>query len=574
MTKNKYTNLSKEELIQIINKLKQNKKYGLVWEDRLIKEEIVVKSQENISILNEKKDKSIFINNESSTHMLIEGDNFHSLTTLNYTHKKKIDFIYIDPPYNTGANDWRYNNDYVEKEDNFRHSKWADFMHKRILLSKNLLKDDGVLCCAIDDYEIFTLLGIFKNLEASILGIVCIVNKKEGRNQKKYFTGGFEYAVFVTWGNPKIRGLLIDNNEECDTCGEKLNDKKIHGTDKKGDFEWIGYHRRNPIENPEQQNRWYPIYLNKQGQISIYKSKDTVEIYPINSKGIKKIWGWDKFRFEEYITEYPDGYKVEKNNENYKILIKRYSTERKKPKSFWIGSRYNSYAHGTKLLKEVLNNSETMFDFPKSIHAVSDCIDLFLPEDGIVLDYFAGSGTTGHAVLELNNKDEGNRQFILCTNNENKICEEVTYNRISNVITGYGSTKGINANLKYYKATFIDSNHILSINDKDKTELAQKAGCLLSLAENTLDEVEHTSHFQFFKSNDRNTAIYFQEDLSELDAFVNRVEKLENPTTVYLFSWGNKSEFESMFDHILNINIKTIPQPILEIYKKIYYINN
>ena len=103
---------------------------------------------------------------------------------------------------------------------------------------------------------------------------------------------------------------------------------------------------------------------------------------------------------------------------------------------------------------------------------------------------------------------------------------------------------------------------------------AQKAGCLLSIAENTLDEVEHTSHFQFFKSNDRNTAIYFQEDLSELDTFVNKVEKLENPTTVYLFSWGNKSEFESMFDHIPNINIKTIPQPILEIYKKIYYINN
>ena len=218
------------------------------------------------------------------------------------------------------------------------------------------------------------------------------------------------------------------------------------------------------------------------------------------------------------------------------------------------------------------------FKAPKPVDLIKDLVSISSDNNSIVLDFFAGSATTLQACLELNNEG-ANIQNIICTNNEGNICQDVTYPRAEKVINGYKNLKGLEIeplgnSLKYYKTSFVGNNNILSANDKDKTELAQKAGCLLSIAENTLDEVEYTGHFQFFKSNDRNTAIYFQEDLSELDAFVNKVEKLENPTTVYLFSWGNKSEFESMFDHIPNINIKTIPQPILEIYKKIYYINN
>ena len=197
MTKRDFSNWSKKELVRELKKVEKRKKYGIVWEDK--PEKVAESCKENLPVLEEDKSREISTDKEKPVNILIEGDNYHSLSSLNYTHKEKIDFIYIDPPYNTGSKDWKYNNNYVDNEDAFRHSKWISFMERRLRLSRKLLKRNGVLCCTIDDYEIFSLLGLFENLNATVLGIVCIVNKAEGRNQKKYFTGGFEYAIFVTW---------------------------------------------------------------------------------------------------------------------------------------------------------------------------------------------------------------------------------------------------------------------------------------------------------------------------------------------------------------------------------------
>ena len=193
-------------------------------------------------------------------------------------------------------------------------------------------------------------------------------------------------------------------------------------------------------------------------------------------------------------------------------------------------------------------------------------------KNSIVLDFFAGSGTTGEAVLRLNKSDNGKRQFILMTSNEEDIAEKVCYQRIINTFNGYASNDSIPENLKYYKTDFVGVNNILSASDEDKSSLAHKAGYLLSIAENTLEELELSKCFQIFENDKKVTAIYFKEELTEMEIFLDKVQNIKKPIILYLFSWGNRSEFESLFDHLDHITIKTIPQPILEIYKKIYNI--
>ena len=378
---NSYQDQSKQQLLAEIERLKKelkkNKKYGLVWEEK--PEEVVEMCKSKLPVLKEVKSKEIITDKDKPVNLLIEGDNYHALSVLNYTHAKKVDVIYIDPPYNTGAKDWKYNNDYIDSEDAYRHSKWLSFMATRLKLAKQILKRDGVLCCTIDDYEIFSLLGLFQNLNATVLGIVSIINKAEGRNQKKFFTGGLEYAIFVTWGNPIMRGLNATSSDICSECGKNIVDRKYAESSEDGqEFSWVGFHRRNPVEDPTSSNRWYPIYVSNKDEISVNKKTGMSEAYPINSKGEKKIWGWGKDRLEKYLINNQDGFKVKRYKidgiERITILHRRYKTEKVKPKSYWIGSKYNAYSYGTKLLKEILETNETLFEFPKSIYAVIDCI--------------------------------------------------------------------------------------------------------------------------------------------------------------------------------------------------------
>jgi len=205
-----YSAWTKEELTERIQSLEKRKKYGLVWDEERTREVFELEAQNSLPMLQEVAANSLTTDSEKPTHILIEGDNFHALSVLNYTHEKKVDVIYIDPPYNTGAKDWKYNNSYVDKEDAYRHSKWISMMYKRLILAKTILKENGVLIVTIDDYELFNLLGILEDLNAKTLGRVAICIKPEGRRQSKYFMEAHEYAIFVTWGNPQMRGLNVD----------------------------------------------------------------------------------------------------------------------------------------------------------------------------------------------------------------------------------------------------------------------------------------------------------------------------------------------------------------------------
>ena len=191
----KLEDLSKEQLLEEIKKLKKRKKFGLVWENK--PEKVVEKCKTELPVLEEIKEREIYKKSDLSFNFLIEGDNYHALSVLNYTHRRKIDVIYIDPPYNTGAKDWKYNNNFVDINDNWRHSKWIQMMSHRLKSSRSLLSKSGFIICAIDKHELFSLGLLMDEIfgENNRLGIITVVHKPEGRNQEKFFGTSNEFML-------------------------------------------------------------------------------------------------------------------------------------------------------------------------------------------------------------------------------------------------------------------------------------------------------------------------------------------------------------------------------------------
>jgi DNA modification methylase len=616
-----------EKEVARLKKAIKNKKFGLVWMD--IPEEFEEKAMNAMPVLKEAPDKAVINKDGKPTHILIEGDNYHALTCLNYTHKGKIDVIYIDPPYNTGAKDWKYNNKYIDEIDPWRHSKWSNLMIQRLRLSKNLLKEDGIICVTIDDYELPTLLMIMEDVfgENNHLGTVVIRNNPKGRKTERKISLIHEYALFFGASNKSfIKKLGVDPTD------------KTHNYKKDENGEWYlpvnlrkqGVDSLAVKANGKLSDRYYPIYYDpKTGRISS-KIKLKVEILPIDSRGEKRIWRRGKDVIDKMFEKGDLWYK--KTSDGDQIYLKFLGgVDGEPPQSIWLDNNFSASEHGTQVLDRILGKREA-FPYPKSPYAVTECIKVMTNNhNAVVLDFFAGSGTTAHAVMEMNKADEGNRQCILCTNNENNICKEITYPRVERVINGYqfegkdkevlyekklnltslkksadiledieaiktiegdkfekyeiaiedncvrlvgtknikGKKEGLGGSLKYYRTDFIGKNNVLNATDADKVELAHQAGELLAIAENTLYKMKENSHWQLYENNERYTAVYFREELDHFEKFVAMVEKLKRSVTVYVFSWGD-DEFDEEFEHIKGVKVKTIPLPILEIYKNIY----
>ena len=242
------------------------------------------------------------------------------------------------------------------------------------------------------------------------------------------------------------------------------------------------------------------------------------------------------------------------------------------PMTWWDKKEYSSTAYGTNLLKDIFAELQ-IFSYPKSLYAVMDSIRVMSDKkDAVILDFFAGSGTTGHATMELNKQDGGQRKFILCTNNENKICEEVTYERIKRVMKGYKNKKGENVgglggSLSYYKTDLVKIDKLHKISDESKIKVTYQAGEMIAVREDTLDEVEKNDWWQIFDGNGKSTAVYFKEDKSQLQKLIQLLEKRDVPVALYIFGWG-KNEYRNEYGSDL-IRVEDIPEPILEVYKEI-----
>jgi len=552
MKKRDYSGWSKEDLITEINKLNSRRGYGIVWEDKL--EEVAELCKDKLPILVEDKAKEIVIDSNKPTNILIEGDNYHALSVLNYTHKGSIDVIYIDPPYNTGAKDWKYNNDYVDSNDQWRHSKWLSMMSKRLLLAKKLLKRDGVLICAIDDNE-FHHLGTL--LEQIFLGYerhcITIVHNPRGI-QGNNFSYTHEYAYFVF-----RKGLnVIGTKKRDEVLEEELRD---HGGESL---------------RTDARNCFYPILV-KSNQIvgfgdvpskefhpkgkNVKRKDGLIEVWPIDSKGVERKWVFAL----QTVNEIKDKLFVQDKKTGEIDIFRRKDTQ--KPRTVWFGKKYDASTYGSKIVNGLTGTS---FPFPKSLFNTQDCLECVIKEKkyAIVLDYFAGSGTTGHAVMMLNKEDNGERRFILCTNNENKIAEEVCYPRIKRVIQGHKDYKDmtyIKANLKYFKTDFVDAN----ATDRNKKRLVDKSTEMLCLREGCYEGVKSGPDYKIFhNSRGKHLGIIYDDD--GIEPFKKELKKMGKNFVVYVFSL-DESAREEEFEDVANlVELKPIPTVILNVYRKIF----
>ncbi len=557
-----YSQLEKEELVKIIEKLESRKKYGLIWDEERVLEEFEKDAQNALPVLKEIKTKTLSDKDTSApTHILIEGDNYHALSVLNFTHQGKIDLIYIDPPYNTGNKSWKYNNSFVEKDDAYLHSKWLSFMGKRLRLAKQLLKPEGSLMCAIDENEQarlgLLLEEIFPTHEIHCIAII----HNPGGIQGKNFSYNHEYTYFVI---PSRKDPVIGLQNRTETPDIRpLRDVST------------GNHLR---ENAA--NCFYPIYV-KEGKIigfgdvcpdsfhpgsaNIERKDGTLEIYPIDPQGNERKWVFAR----QTVESIKDELAIEFNRQRKIWDVIRTKTHFNY-KTVWDDKKFNANIYGTKLLSQII---DIKFPFPKSLYAVKECLESVIhSKDAIILDFFAGSGTTAHAVLDLN-KDGGKRSFIMCTNNENNICEEVTYPRIKNLIKGYTNrlnqekVTGTGGNLKYFKTSFVKNS---LAKDDLKVRLAKECTEMLCLREGVFDLVSKTEDYEIYQQAEKTLAIYSSLERNGLKDLKKILDKTPGEKILYCFTLDplglSKSDFMGWKDVIL----EPIPQKILDVYKQIY----
>jgi len=449
--------------------------------------------------------------------------------------------------------------------DTWRHSKWINFMYNRLMLSKNLLTENGALICAIDENEMsplgLLLDELFPAYERHCITIVHNPRGIQGTN----FSYTHEYAYFVI---PKGKKTIVDR---------KIN---------KEDIDWRNL-RDNGGESlrEDARNCFYAIIINNEGKILGFsdvidsmihpnspneKRENEVYVYPIDKEGIERKWRYAR----QSVEEIKHLLRAKKSKGIWQIEIgKDFGTYR----TVWIDSRYDSNEYGKKIIGKMV--PEASFDFPKSLWNVYDCIYAVVgkKKNAIILDYFAGSGTTGHAVLKLNNEDNGTRQFILCTNNENQIAESVTYPRMKSAIKGYKVSetvkeKGLDGNLRYFKTSFV-----LNSRNKDqlKIDITKKCTEMLCLKEGIYNLLkDHTENdepvWKIFKQNNRYLAVYYDFSGKPLELLRKEMNKISGDKVLYCFTTNTYGLDKHNFSDWENIRLEPIPQKILDVYKRIF----
>lgn len=539
MKNSKYNNLSREQLIDKIEKL-EKERYGLVWEDK--EEDVAKRCEAELPLLVEDCSREIVCNPNLPYNMIIEGDNYHSLYALSFTHKKCIDVIYIDPPYNTGNSDFVYNDSFVDKTDQFRHSKWLSFMSKRLRLAKNLMSRRGLIFISIDDIEFAQLKLLCDSIFSEKNFIVDLIwNSRKSVSNDTIISQNHNHTLIYA----RDIEVIQKNRNSYRLRGSK---EKFSNSDNDPRGEWVA----DPFDAPEvRANLTYAI-----------ENPNTGKRY-LPPKG--RHWRTSEDEYKRFLA---DGRIVFGKSGKAKPQLKRYYFEAVEKgvvsKSIWddVGTTTN----GTQELEKLFG--EKKFNNPKPVSLIQRILELASFENSIILDFFAGSGTTGHAVLEMNKRDRGNRKFILCTNNENNICKEVTYPRIKKVIEGYSDVEGIPANLKYYTQTFVP----VVTSDNDKRELVNRSTEILCVAEDCFEKVRmrnNLSDFSVFKSANKQLAIIYDEDsIADCIDYLN--EHLSNQKTIiYVFSYDHTYDAEDFEGLNVKFLVKPIPEAIINVYRKI-----
>ncbi len=539
------------------------KKYGLVFEEH--REEIDEVLDTHIPVLTEEKD--LFIDKGGQMNFLIEGDNLASLELLKKTHKGKIDLIYIDPPYNTGNKDFIYDDIFVDSEDSFKHSKWVSFMSERLTIAKKLLSNEGAIFIQIDDNEQAPLKLLCDDVFSAdnFMGII-IQNKMNAKNDTVNIQKNHEYILAyrkktLYINGSRVKPTLLQIKEKYRPAvkegdryyyvGDAITTRGEGGTlNARPNLGYTIYYNPNTddkiaiadydVELARTSNSIEEIYSHDESLIE----KGYIPILPPKVRGKLGCWTWalEKFNSETdniIITGKRSNLSVKK-----RTFVPAESIIEQNGQLFYISIEQSnsrsivdySTNDGTNILTDVMGVRAT-FSNPKNLDLIEYLVSLKQGKNNIILDFFAGSGTTGHAVMKLNAEDGGNRKFILCTNNENNICRDVTYERIKRVI----DKEGYAASLKYYKVDYVP------ISDRMYYEYADEL--LKHIRE--LVELENGVNF----TGNAEIAIVLTEE--ELDEFMTNIEAYGKCRKLYMGHdlLPDEEQEQSFADHGIEINI-------------------
>jgi len=543
--------------LEEIQKLLSSKKYGLVWEQHAEKFEEELKTV--IPIFQEELTKKINDNkNSESFNFLLEGDNLHSLHLLEKTHSEKIDVIYIDPPYNTGKKDFKYNDMFIDKSDNFIHSKWLSFMDRRLRIAKKLLADDGLIFISIDDNEQSQLKLLLNEIfgEKNFATQFIVENNPKGRKNSKFSSVTCEYVLCYAKNislasfkdnipKPEKDMRLDENNNYVHASGRRVI---------------MGENKFNKKVSNYEADKHFSLYLNRNTHEYFFKKElSTNEIdLELISRGLNRYISYQNDDFVENTYTQSKMEALLKSNSlditDNKIYEKNFrSTTR--IKNLITNKKYTGIVNNkpadceidlkTTSAKQELSDlfdGRNVFDYPKNVGLLKLLFTL-KSDDITILDFFAGSGTTGQAVVELNQEDGGNRKFILATNNENNIAEEVTYERMRRISSGTDKYEAHPMNLKYFKTDFIDKQ----ADDLENSLLANVK---------TLIELKHGIDL-----DDSDVAIVTKRsDISELDA--------SNLSTIYMRSQTHKMLDRKQLEELKKIRIIDIPETFFPLEMK------
>ena len=535
---------SREELIEEIKSLKKQKKFGLVWEDK--PEKVVKDCETKLPVVKEVEEKAIENAPGEPTNIIIEGDNYHALSVLNYTHAGKIDVIYIDPPYNTGNKDFVYNDCYVDKEDSFRHSKWLSFMDKRLRLAKNLLADDGVIFISIDDNEQATLKLLCDYIfnERNYHGMITWIKKTKPVNM-----GSAQYSLQSNTEYILVYGIKPQDRHNYNL--PEVSPKDYPFSDERGEYRVDRVDQRKNIG-------------------SMRRDSMLFEMLGVKPKAGFR-WQLSPQKKDQLLSQ---DRLFEKGGN---IYIKTYKNEDEKKSGlepFWTHRCDVPTAEAAKEDLEKLMNCDDVFQTVKPVELIRQMILFASKKDGVIMDFFAGSGTTGQAVMELNKEDGGHRQFILVTNNESQIAENVTYPRIKTVITGNrpDGTKysdGIPANLRYFRTDFVEKG---KTTDDTREALITECCDMIRIRENAFEYVASTPEYRFYKNDTIFVPIIFDQfAIAETWEKVEELNRDKLPVHCYNFSYNrHANEEEIPEDTGLEWIACSIPETVLEVYKKIF----
>ena len=568
--------LSNDEKSQLIDSLRKTKHYGLVWKKK--PEEVEENQRNRIPVLTEVWDRAIVSEAaDAPNHILIEGDNLDALVALTYTHEGKIDVIYIDPPYNTGNKDFIYNDCFVDKESPYRHSLWLSFMQRRLKIAKRLLSDKGVIFISIDDNEQAQLKLLCDEIfgEGNFVAVFPRLTTKSGKTPSSFMVS-HEYIMCYTTGYDDIfvgRPFIDDSY--------KFEDEYVELRGK--------YNLKQPLDcNSISYSPSLDYVIECEGR-EFYPGGD-IEKYQHRKSGhyLSKdyAWRWSKPMFE---FGYKNGWIVIKNNriytkgylnaaiENdgdaYKIVY-RDKTRKLSTIDFISNEFSNDIAK-----KQLLNFQNTSkFDYPKPYTLLKELLQTHIDKNATILDFFAGSGTTLHATMALNAEDGGHRQCILVTNNENRICEEVTYTRNKKVIEGYVNAKGETVkglttnNLRYYKTDFIGREKTA----QNRRALAAASADLLCIREDSYNELDHfgslklkPSVARYFTGNGKHILLILNENAIEY--FVKEIKDSDSPAKfkVYVFSPGDYAYDDEFTDVADRVELCAVPSSVYNAYEKV-----